>query len=277
VAESGKTDYGCPTNRDGGQACPTVATAIDATSTGLSTPINKETPSLPEFSELVVITRELLAASQYETPEDGDSSTFIAQQVTQGNLSANPASGTDQSTAVTPPNNIQPLPASCDTLSNMKDFPPDLQLSSKFSLGQLNANGTRPIADQVGLTKAQMVCNHTGLCENVLDKIVVMYPGMRITSGFRRPGDVSASSKTSQHYSGEAADIVINGLGRQGHYDAIQAIQKTVPYDKLILEYYGSSTVWIHISFKYSGNRKENYTFNNHSKYGANNTFTLIA
>ena len=252
-------------------------TSGEAFSAGLSTPIDKETPSLPEFSELVVITRELLAASQYETPEDGDSSTFIAQQAAQGNLSANPASGTDQSTAVTPPNNIQPLPASCDTLSNMKDFSPDLQLSSKFSLGQLNANGTRPIADQVGLTKAQIVCNLKGLCENVLDKIVVMYPGMRITSGFRRPGDVSASSKTSQHYSGEAADIVINGLGRQGHYDAIQAIQKAVPYDKLILEYYGSSTVWIHVSFKYSGNRKENYTFNNHSKYGANNTFTLIA
>jgi lysozyme len=252
-------------------------TSGEAFSAGLSTPIDKETPSLPEFSELVVVTRELLAASEYETPEDGDSSKFLAQQAAQGNLSANPASGTDQGTAVTSPNNIQPLPASCDTLSNMKDFPPDLQLSSKFSLGQLNANGTRPIADQVGLTKAQIVCNLKGLCENVLDKIAVMYPGMRITSGFRRPGDVSESSKTSQHYNGEAADIVINGLDRKGHYDAIQAIQKTVPYDKLILEYYGSSTVWIHVSFKYSGNRKENYTFNNHQKYGANNTFTLIA
>jgi lysozyme len=252
-------------------------TAGDALSAGLSTPVDKENPSLPEFSELVVVTRELLAASQYETPEDGDSSTFLAQQAAQGNLPANPASGTDQGTVATSPNNIQPLPASCDTLSNMKDFPPDLQLSSKFSLGQLNANGTRSIVDQVGLTKAQIVCNLKGLCENVLDKIVVMYPGMRITSGFRRPGDVSESSKTSQHYNGEAADIVINGLDRKGHYDAIQAIQKAVPYDKLILEYYGSSTVWIHVSFKYSGNRKENYTFNNHSKYGANNTFTLIA
>lgn len=255
-------------------------TAGDALSAGLSTPVDKENPSLPEFSELVVITREQEAAAQYETSEECGGSSFAKyreNQVAQGNLPATPASGTDQGTAVTPPNNVQPLPASCDTLSNMKDFPPDLQLSSKFSLGQLNANGTRPIVDQVGLTKSQIVCNLKGLCENVLDKIFEMYPGARITSGFRRPGDVGESSPTSQHYNGEAADIVINGLDRKGHYDAIQAIQKVVPYDKLILEYYGTSTVWIHVAFKYSGNRKENYTFNNHSKYGANNTFTLIA
>lgn len=273
VKKGGKTDFNCPVIRGSGDACPSIA---PANLSGLSTPVDKENPTLPEFSQLVVVTRELLAASQYEVDEDGDSGAYIAKQVQQGNLPANPSSGTDQGTATTTPNNIEPLPASCDAFNGMATFPPDLQLSPNYKLGDLNANGSRPLVDQMGLTKAQIACNLKGLCENVLEKIRSMYPNIRITSGFRRPGDVGESSKTSQHYNGEAADIVIPGLDRKGHYEAIQAIQKAVPYDKLILEYYGATTVWIHVAFKYTGARHENYTYNNHAKYGANNTFTLL-
>ena len=273
---NGGTDFSCPDDpsRGTGSACPTVSAA---NTTGLSTPVDKETPTLPEFSELVVVTREQEAAAMYEVPEDGDPAAFIARAIAEGKLPANPASGTDQATATTQPNGLTPQPASCDVLNGMSTYPPDLQLSPNFKLGDLNANGKRAIQDQMGLTKAQIVCNLKGLCENVLEKVLAMYPGATITSGFRRPGDVGESSPTSQHYNGEAADIVITGLGRQGHYDAIQAIQKAVPYDKLILEYYGATTVWIHVAFKYSGARHENYTFNNHQKYGANNTFTLLS
>lgn len=248
-------------------------TAGEAISNELTTPVDKENPTLPEFSELVVVTRELEAASQYETPEDGDPTNFVNKQIALGALSQ--GSGTPSSTSTPSPNSVEPLPPSCDVLNGMSTFPPDLQLSPSYALGDLNANGKRAIVDQMGLTKAQIVCNLKGLCENVLEKILAMYPGARITSGFRRPGDVGESSKTSQHYNGEAADIVITGFNRQQHFEAIQEIQKVVPYDKLILEYYGKTTVWIHVAFKYQGARKEHYTYNNHSKLSSG-TFTLI-
>lgn len=274
VAESGRTDHNCPTTRGSSSSCASIDSAPNAASSGLSTPVDKENPTLPEFSELVVVTRELEAASQYETPEDGDPTNFVNKQIALGALSQ--GSGTPSSTSTPPPNSVQPMPASCDVLNGMSTFPPDLQLSPSYTLGDLNANGKRAIVDQMGLTKAQIVCNLKGLCENVLEKILAMYPGARITSGFRRPGDVGESSKTSQHYSGEAADIVITGFGRQQHFEAIQEIQKVVPYDKLILEYYGKTTVWIHVAFKYQGARKEHYTYNNHSKLSSG-TFTLIS
>lgn len=104
---------------------------------------------------------------------------------------------------------------------------------------------------QFGLSPQDIVCNLKGLCENVLEEYYKLYPNLIITSGFRRPGDVPNSSKTSQHYLGTAVDIVIPTLDRKGHYEAIQKFQQLVPFDQLILEYSGSKTVWIHTSFKY--------------------------
>jgi hypothetical protein len=130
--------------------------------------------------------------------------------------------------------------------------------------------------DQVGLTAQQIVCNLKGLAENCLEPIVKLYPSIIITSGFRRPGDVAGSSATSQHYNGEAADIVIPGFNRQKMYDAVQAIQQLVPYDQLILEYSGATTCWIHCSFSYKSPRKMAFTMRDHSRYGAIGQFTLI-
>jgi hypothetical protein len=100
---------------------------------------------------------------------------------------------------------------------------------------------------------------------------------MVITSGFRRPQDVANSSKTSDHYLGCAADIVIPNFGRQGHYEAIQKIQQLVPYDQLLLEYQGANTVWIHVSFKYSGSKKQIFTMRDHKRIGDFGQFVLVA
>ena len=159
----------------------------------------------------------------------------------------------------------------------MDKFTPDLQLSTHFNLGSLTKNGTRMPVAQQGLTAQEIVCNLKGLAENCLEPIVNLYPSMIITSGFRRPNDVAESSKTSQHYLGQAADIIIPGFSRQKHYDAIQAIQQLIPYDQLILEYSGANTVWIHVSFKYTSNRQMAFTMRDHSKYGETGQFTLIA
>jgi hypothetical protein len=128
----------------------------------------------------------------------------------------------------------------------------------------------------MGLKAAEIVCNLKGIAENCLEPIIKLYPGMVITSGFRSPGDVPLSSDKSRHYYGEAVDIIIPGFNREKHYEAIKAIQAIIPYDQLILEYSGSTTAWIHVSFKYNGNRKMAFTMRDHQIYGSMGTYTLI-
>jgi hypothetical protein len=252
-------------------------TAGDASGSGLDT-LTVATPELPEFTDLVVITRGAEAAAHYETPEEGDATAYTAKQISDGTLRADEKDfGTAQGSATAGPNNVAPLPQSCNLISSMDKFTPDLQLSTHFTLGALTKNGTRMPVNQQGLTAQEIVCNLKGLAENCLEPIIGLYPSMVITSGFRRPNDVAASSKTSQHYLGQAADIIIPGFSRQKHYDAIQAIQQLIPYDQLILEYSGANTVWIHVSFKYTTNRQMAFTMRDHTKVGDTGQFTLIA
>jgi len=150
-------------------------------------------------------------------------------------------------------------------------------LSPNFTVGDLTKGGTRPISDTKGLSAKEIACNLKGLCEQVLEPIKKAYPSMIITSGYRRPGDVGASSATSQHYTGEAVDIFIQGYNRKKHYEAIQQIQQLVPYDQLILEYDGSTTVWIHCSFKYSGARKQHFTMYHHKRKGNIGEFIYLS
>jgi hypothetical protein len=274
------TDFSCISDpvRGSGSNCGSVSSAAAADGTGLNDPIAKASPELPEFTDLVVITRGAEAAAHYETPEEGDATAYIAKQINDGTLRADEKDfGTAQGSATASPNNVTPLPQSCNLISSMDKFTPDLQLSTHFNLGSLTKNGTRMPVNQQGLTAQEIVCNLKGLAENCLEPIIGLYPSMIITSGFRRPNDVAASSKTSQHYLGQAADIVIPGFSRQKHYDAIQAIQQLIPYDQLILEYSGANTVWIHVSFKYTANRQMAFTMRDHTKVGDTGQFTLIA
>jgi hypothetical protein len=232
----------------------------------------------PEFSELVVITRGAQAAAHYETPEEGDAFAYTEKQIADGTLDpADKDFGTSKGSASAGANTVQPAPQSCNIILGMDKFTADLQLSNHFTLGSLTSNGTRLPVNQQGLTAQQIVCNLKGLAENCLEPIINLYPGMIITSGFRRPGDVAASSATSQHYLGQAADIIIPGFNREKHYEAIQQIQQLVPYDQLLLEYSGKTTVWIHVSFVYQTPRKMAFTMRDHSRYGEIGQYTLIA
>ena len=252
-------------------------TAGDANGTGLDT-LTVATPELPTFTELVVLTRGAEAAAHYETPDEGDPTEYTQKQINDGTLDPDEKDyGTSQGTASAPANNVTPLPQSCNIINSMEKFTPDLILSPHFSLGGLTKGGSRMPVNQMGMTAQEIVCNLKGLAENCLEPIINLYPGMVISSGFRRPGDVPKSSATSQHYLGQAADIIIPGFNREKHYEAIQAIQQIIPYDQLILEYSGKNTVWIHVSFKYTANRQMAFTMRDHTKYGDTGQFTLIA
>ena len=150
------------------------------------------------------------------------------------------------------------------------------QLSKHFSLEEMTKSST---ASRMGIDNTpneEQIENLKAICENILEPLAELYPGMVITSGFRRPGDVRGSSAKSQHYNGEAADIVIPGFSRQQHFEAACEIAKMVPFDQIILEYSGKSTVWIHVSFKYAGNRSNAFTMRDHKRASSNGQFVLI-
>ena len=251
--------------------------AESATTTGLPAPDGIKEIDIPEFARLTVITREAQAAGQYETPEEGDPTVYQNRQIQTGAIKQETLNSGEEKEAEAPPANaVQPKGASCDAIYKITTFDPSFPLSKNFTLSALTARGSRMPVNQVGLTAQEIVCNLKGLCENVVEVIRDYYPNMTITSGFRRPGDVANSAKTSQHYNGEAVDIVIPNLDRRGHYEAILKLQQLLPYDQLILEYAGARTVWIHCSFKYSGARKQIFTMRDHKRVGNIGQFILV-
>ena len=257
------------------------ATRIDfnsgvAVASGLTSPLAYD-PVMPTFKELQVITRGVEAAAHFETPEEGDATAYIAKRISEGTLDPEDEDyGTVQDTCPVTSNGATPLPQSCTIINGIEKFTPDLYLSKHFTLSALTKNGSRMPVAQQGLTPNEIVCNLKGLCENVLEPIAELYPNMVITSGFRRPGDVRGSSTKSQHYLGQAADIIIPGFSRKQHYEAACQIAKMVPYDQVLLEYSGKSTVWIHVSFKYTANRSNAFTMRDHKRASSNGQFVLI-
>ena len=251
--------------------------ASNANASGLSTPADKQSAQLPEFNKLTVIARGSASDGAYETPEEGDSSQYVQTQINSGALKTEDINSGTQSPPVTAPaNKVEPIAAGCDIINMTQVFNPSFRLSKNYKLSALTSGGSRMPVAQQGLTPQAIVCNLKGLCENYLEVVLNLYPNLVITSAFRRPGDVAASAAKSDHYLGTAVDIVIPNTGRQGHYDAIQKIQQLVPYDQLILEYSGATTVWIHASFAYSGARKQIFTMRDHHRIGDMGKFVLV-
>ena len=253
--------------------------ANSAQASGLSDPASKKSPEMPEFGTLTVLTRATSSAGQYETPEDGDPTAHILKQLNTGALKAEDInlSPDIQESEELAESNVKPIEAGCDAIMMKQTFEPSFVLSKNFTLGVLTKNGSRPVVTQRGLSIQEIVCNLKGLAENCLEPIKNLYPNMIITSGFRTPNDVPNSSKNSDHYLGCAADIVIPNLTRQGHYEAIRKIQTLIPYDQLLLEYQGSSSTWIHVSFKYTGSKKQIFTMKDHKRISNFGQFVLVA
>lgn len=237
------------------------------------------TPDAPSFSKLNVVTRGEESAMQYENIDDGSSEAYNADRLESGATTKEELTATPdaQKTETVTPNAVAALTGDCGDIHTLADFPPSLVLSTYFTIGDLNKNGARKLINQVGLSPADIACNLKMLSMNVLDTVKSIYPNMIITSGFRRPGDATNSAKNSAHYYGEAVDIQLPGFTRSQYLDAAKAIQAKVPYDQLILEYSGSSTTWIHLSYKKNGNRNQVFTMHNHKRISEFGELKLIA
>lgn len=251
--------------------------ASGAASASAGEAIGQESPEMPEISPLQVNTRRERAAIHYETedstPEEREA--FKKSEIEKGAIDPtqqqpNPGALAEEDVEK---NKVQPKGANCDVLYGMTSYPGSLKLSPNFTVDAMTKRNSRPIKAQNGLSAQEIACNLKGVCENVLEPIRKVYPGIDITSAFRRPGDLPPPYKNekSQHTAGQAVDFWFPGFSRKQHYEAAIKIAQLVPYDQLLLEYDGKTTVWIHISFKYTGNRKELFTMNYHeriSKYG---------
>ena len=88
----------------------------------------------------------------------------------------------------------------------------------------------------------------TTLVDNVLDPLREAYgKPITVSSGYRSPklnSVTKGSSKTSQHMTGEAADISV--YNKEGNKWLFEYIRDHLPFDQLIDEYDYS---WVHVSF----------------------------
>jgi hypothetical protein len=162
-----------------------------------------------------------------------------------------------------------------------------MKLSKHFTLGEVTAGGSRIprqsyVIDGETYTPAQIVCNLKGLCENILDPLADKYGrnAFVITSAFRRPpdgntpGDLGTDSsgkpmkEGGDHPRGCACDISFKE-GKAKTFEVAKELPNLVSsWNQIIMEYNGSS-FWIHVSYRYKGNKGDMFTMNHHKTYAS--------
>lgn len=137
------------------------------------------------------------------------------------------------------------------------------QLTKNFYLSEFIISQTATRLGIENKPNAQIIENLTILCKNVLQPLRdALKKPIIITSGYRSPqlNKAVKGSSTSQHLTGNAADLIVNSMD---NYDLATFIAQNFNYDQLILEYYsGKSTGWVHVSYAIGKNRKQNLTIN---------------
>lgn len=261
VRESGRTDYSCPTTRDGETACPDIDSANNAPDVepGL-TPPEDGVPINPIIPLLITPYFEGEEAFKFETADEwltpqgqarkAELESKYGKPATVEQDSAQPKAGTQTNNTV-----------SCAVIDATQEFTNDFRVSQHFTLGMLidgGVNGHNKLKDQAGLTKQEIVCNLAQLAQNILEPALAYLPGgasgygklWTINSGYR---STSNSTSTSDHPTGRAVDISLlpkDETRGQRHFDLIKQLEAVLPYDQMILEYSQPNSTWIHIGYR---------------------------
>jgi hypothetical protein len=138
-----------------------------------------------------------------------------------------------------------------------------MQLSKYFTLAELTPSGT---AKRLGIkndpTPAHLECLK-GLATNVLDKVREHFgKPIWVSSGYRSKAlnEVTpGSSATSQHCSGEAADLDQDGRGTGvSNKMVFDYIKDHLNFDQLIYEYgTDANPDWVHVSWESTGKQRK--------------------
>ena len=128
-----------------------------------------------------------------------------------------------------------------------------------FSIKELTASTTAKSMGIDNTPTPEVVGNLTALVESVLDPLRERYGRpIIVNSGYRCPrlNKAVGGAKTSQHVTGEAADIYV--ADAKGRAELFSIIYYLLPFDQLIWERGDDEApAWIHVSYRDGRNRRE--------------------
>lgn len=121
-----------------------------------------------------------------------------------------------------------------------------MKLSNHFTIDELTVSQE---AARNGISNApneDVIENLRKLCAKVLEPLrMSLGTPVIVSSGYRSPeiNKMIGGSPTSQHMTGQAADIIVPGLTAQELFHTI--IDLNLPYDQVIEEF----SRWVHVSY----------------------------
>lgn len=124
-----------------------------------------------------------------------------------------------------------------------------MNLSTHFTFDELTRTGQTAL-QAVNRQEAQACMGAlTALATTILEPIRAKFGPIRVNSAFRGPAVNTAvnGSKSSQHLTGQAADIVVPGVALDVVFAWIVK-ESGLPFGQAILEGPGGKVAWIHIS-----------------------------
>lgn len=133
------------------------------------------------------------------------------------------------------------------------------QISKSFVLEEFTRSDTAKAKGIVNAIGQQEVVNLCALVHQVLQPLRdAMGHQVKIGSGYRCPRLNAAVGgvKNSQHMTGEAADLCIDGDMQKGKR-WFEWIKANCNFDQLIWEHNAKGTYWVHVSYRASGNNRK--------------------
>jgi hypothetical protein len=132
-----------------------------------------------------------------------------------------------------------------------------MQLTKNFTVAELSRSEAAARKGVDNTPPPDAVENLRALCTHVLQPLRdAMGRSMRVNSAYRGPEANKAvgGSKTSQHMTGEAADIEFDGFDNK--LLAQKIVDMKLPFDQLIAEFVDPAVPgsgWVHVSHKRGG------------------------
>jgi len=132
-----------------------------------------------------------------------------------------------------------------------------MQLSKNFTLRELTKSSVATRYDINNEPSLDVIVRMMSLAAHVLQPLRdFMGTPVAISSGYRSKelNEKIGGSRSSQHCTGEAADIDCDGRNRE----VFEFIKDHLDFDQLIWEYGDNiEPDWVHVSYKESGNRRQ--------------------
>ncbi len=135
-----------------------------------------------------------------------------------------------------------------------------MQLSEHFELAEFTRSSTAKRAGISNMPTDAHLANIKLLCEKILEPIRVHFSrSIILSSGYRSStlNRAVGGSSSSQHCSGEAADIDMDGTNVT-NAQIFNYIKDNLEFDQLIWEFgTDSNPDWVHVSYESNGRQRK--------------------